>query len=155
MSDHQLILSVFPDEKAADIAAAGLKESDMGLGDAIGVLVLDEHGKLKVDKVGSRSIVKGAAIGGVLTLLGPAVLGVGLIGGGAAGALHHKNLGLSDDDKARLTAELREGKAAVGVLVPADRAPGILDWLTELGGTPEAHVLSDEAVAAASEPAAV
>ena len=67
----------------------------------------------KQDKVGARSTGKGAAIGGVLLLLGPAALGVGIIGGAAAGALHHKSLGLSDADKARLTTELTAGKAAV------------------------------------------
>jgi uncharacterized membrane protein len=150
MSHRHLVLSVFPDENAADRAAQGLKESGMGQDDAIGVLVLDDKGKLKQDKMGARSIPKGAAIGGVLTLFGPAVLGVGLIAGGAAGALHHKNLGLSDEDKDRLTTELRGGKAALGVLAPEERAPGIMDWLTELGGTPETHALSGEAVDAAS-----
>jgi len=150
MSDRHLVLAVFPDELTADRAAAGLKESGMGQDDAIGVLVLDADGRLKQDKVGARSIPKGAAIGGILMLLGPALLGVGIIGGGAAGALHHKNLGLSDGDKARLTVALQERKAALGVLAPAERAPGIMAWLTELGGTPAAHVLSDEAVRTAT-----
>ena len=154
MSDRHLVLAVFPDERAADSAAEGLKESGMGRDDAIGILALDSDGNIKLDRVGARSTGKGAAIGGVLALLGPAVLGVGLLAGGVAGALHHKNLGLSDDDKARLTAELSDGKAALGVLVAEDRAPGIMAWLVELGATPASHVLSDEAVhAAASETA--
>ena len=95
MADRQLVLAFFPDEPAADNAAAALKDSGIAHGDAIGILALDSHGKLKQDKVGARSTGKGAAIGGVLFLLGPAVLGVGVIGGTAAGALHHKNLGLS------------------------------------------------------------
>lgn len=80
MADRQLVLAVFPDELAADNAAVALKDSGIAEGDAIGILALDSDGKLKQDKVGARSTGKGAAIGGVLFLLGPAVLGVGVIG---------------------------------------------------------------------------
>src|SRR3954470_23044423 len=111
MSDQQLVLGVFPDELAADNAAVAMKDSGIADGDAIGILALDSAGKLKQDKVGTRSTGKGAAIGGVLTLLGPVGLGVGVLGGAAAGALHHKNLGLTDADKARLTTEMNGGKA--------------------------------------------
>ena len=146
MADRQLVLSFFADEPAADNAAAALKDSGIAHGDAIGILALDSNGKLKQDKVGARSTGKGAAIGGVLFLVGPALLGVGVIGGTAAGALHHKNLGLSDADKARLTVELNSGKAAVGVMAHSDTAPAISDELTQLGGTSESHELSDEAL---------
>lgn len=149
MADRQLVLAVFPDELAADNAAVALKDSGIAEGDAIGILALDSDGKLKQDKVGARSTGKGAAVGGVLLLLGPAALGVGVAGGAAAGALHHKSLGLTDADKARLTVELTEGKAAVGVLAHFDTAPAISDRLTQLGGTPEAHQLTDEALQAA------
>lgn len=150
MADRQLILAVFPDELAADNAAVALKESSIAGGDAIGILALDANGKLKQDKVGTRSTGKGAAIGGVLTLLGPVGLGVGVVGGAAVGALHHKNLGLSDADKARLTTELTSGKAAVGVLTKYDTAPAISTELTQLGGVPESHELTDEALEAAA-----
>ncbi len=62
----------------------------------------------------------------------------------------HKNLGLTDADKARLTDELTSGKAAVGVMSPIDTAPTISDQLTELGGEPEAHEPTDEGVQAAT-----
>ena len=150
MADQQLVLAVFPDELAADNAAVALKDSGIAEGDAIGILVLDSDGKLKQDKVGARSTGKGAAVGGVLFLLGPAALGVGVLGGAAAGALHHKSLGLTDADKARLTAELTAGKAAVGVLAHFDTAPAISDRLIQLGGTPEVHQLTDEALQAAA-----
>ena len=146
MANRQLVLAFFPDEPAADDAAAALKDSGIAHGDAIGILALDSHGKLKQDKVGARSTGKGAAIGGVLFLLGPAILGVGIIGGTAAGALHHKNLGLSDADKARLTVELNAGKAAVGVMAHEDTAPAVSDRLAQLGGTPESYELTDEAL---------
>ena len=149
MADRQLVLAVFPDELAADNAAVALRDSGIAEGDAIGILALDSDGKLKQDKVGARSTGKGAAVGGVLFLLGPAALGVGVLGGAAAGALHHKSLGLSDADKARLTVDLTAGKAAVGVLAHFDTAPAISDRLSQLGGTPEVHQLTDEALQAA------
>ena len=147
---RQLVLAFYSDEPAADNAAAALKDSGIAHGEAIGILALDSNGKLKQDKVGARSTGKGAAIGGVLFLLGPAVLGVGVVGGAVAGALHHKNLGLSDADKARLTTELNAGKAAVAVMAHSDTAPAISDQLTQLGGTSESHELSDEALQTAS-----
>ena len=149
MANKQLVLAVFPDELAADSAAAALKESGIAHGDAIGILVLDADGKLKHDKVGARSTGKGAAIGGVVAVLSTAVLGPAVLAGAAVGALHHKNLGLSDADKARLTVELNAGKAAVAVMAPFDTAPAISDRLTELGGTPERHELTDDALQAA------
>ena len=152
MSDRRLVLAVFPDELAAQHrrSAEGLRDHrwrrhwDSGL---------DSEGKLKQDKVGARSTGKGAAIGGVLLLLGPAALGVGVLGGAAAGALHHKSLGLSDADKARITVDLNAGKAAVGVLAHPDTAPALSDKLTQLGGIPEAYQISDEAVQAAKSEA--
>lgn len=149
MAHRQLVLAFFPDEAAADTAAAALKDSGIADGDAIGVLALDSDGKLKQDKVGKRSIGKGATIGGVIAVFSTAVLGPAVLVGAAAGALHHKNLGLSDADKARLTVELNAGKAAVGAMSKADTAPAISDFLTEQGGAPEVHELSDEAVQAA------
>jgi uncharacterized membrane protein len=149
MAHRQLVLAVFPDERAADTAAVALKDSGIADGEAIGILVLDSKGRLKQDKVGARSTGKGAAIGGVLFLAGPAILGVGVLGGTVAGALHHKGLGLNDADKARLTVELNGGQAAVGVLAHYDTAPAISDRLTQLGGSAESYELSDEAIEAA------
>ena len=145
MSDRRLVLSFFPEELAADNAAVALKDSGIAHGDAIGILALDSGGKLKQDKVGARSTGKGAAIGGVIAVFSTAVLGPAVLAGAAVGALHHKNLGLSDADKARLTVELTAGKAAVGVLAHYDTAPAISERLTQLGGAPEAHEVHDEA----------
>src|SRR5436190_24288298 len=79
-----------------------------------------------------------------------AALGAGILGGAFAGGLHHKSLGLSDDDKACLEGELASGKAAVGVLADVQNAPAIGEFLIEFGGAPQTHELSDEAIAAAS-----
>jgi hypothetical protein len=149
MANRQLVLAVFPDEIAADSAAVALKGSGIADGDAVGLLVLDADGKLKQDKVGARSTGKGAAIGGVIAVLGPALLGPAVLAGAAVGALHHKNLGLSDADKARLTVELNAGKAAVCVMAHFDTAPAISDRLTQLGGTSEGHELTEDALQAA------
>jgi hypothetical protein len=157
MANRQLVLAVFADEVAADSAAVALKASGIADGDAVGILVLDADGKLKQDKVGAHSTGKGAAIGGVIAILGPALLGPAVLGGAAVGALHHKNLGLSDAEKARLAVQLTAGKAAVGVMAHFDTAPAIAERLTQLGGTPERHELTDEALeaAAATDRAAV
>ena len=155
MADKQLVLAVFPDELAADSAAAALKDSGIADGDAIGILALDADGKLKQDKVGAHSTGKGAAIGGVIGVFTAAFLGPAVLGGMAVGALHHKNLGLSEGDKARLTVELQAGKAAVGVMSDADTASAIADRLTQLGGAPERHEVTDETLQAAGDTAAV
>ena len=155
MASRQLVLAVFPDELAADSAAAALKDSGIADGDAIGILALDSDGKLKQDKVGAHSTGKGAAIGGVIAVFSTALLGPAVLTGVAVGALHHKNLGLSDADKARLTVELSgTGKAAVGVMAHDDTASAISDRLTQLGGATESHELSDDALEAASTAAA-
>ena len=120
MSDNQVILAVFADEAAADAAVESLKAWDKASDEikltSIGVLVLDDKGALKVHKMGSRSKAKGAGIGLVLAALTPATLLVGVVGGAVLGAFHHKGLGMSAEDKARIGEELSGGKAAVGVL---------------------------------------
>ena len=150
MSDKQLVIAIFPDEVAADRAAVALKDSGTAKGDAVGILALDSEGNVKQDKVGARSSGKGAAIGGALWLLGPVGIGVGVLGGTAVGAMHHKGLGLTDADKERLKGELAAGKAAVGVLAHYDTVPGVTDQLNELGGQPEAYEITDEALEAAA-----
>lgn len=150
MTDRQLVISVFPDETAADAAATTLKDSGLASGDALGILVLDKEGKLKQEKIGKRSTLKGGGVGAVLALLTPVGMGVGLAGGAAAGALHHKGLGLTSDDKMRITNELTAGKAAVGVLTKWEDEPVVSDKLAELGGTSEAHLVTDEGLEAAA-----
>ena len=123
-----------------------LKGSALVPADAIGVLVLDGDGELKVDKAGTRGTGMGAAIGAVLLLLGPAVAGTGVPGGNLLGTLHHKGLGLDENDRDRIVTELKGGKAAVGVLAPAGVAGVVSARLADLGGVPETHAASDEAL---------
>ena len=144
MSNKTVVLAIFSNEAAAETAAESLKDSGVAKKDAIGVLVLDEKGKIKTEKVGKRSMGKGAGIGTALALVTPVGLGVGLIGGGLLGALHHKNLGLDEADRDRIGRELEGGKAAVGVLAPVSETSVVASKLTDLGGTTESHEVSDE-----------
>ena len=158
MSDKQVVISVFENEGAADAAVESLKSwdkvsKDVKLG-AIGVLVLDEKGQVKTQKMGKRSIGKGAGIGVILAVVAPP-LGAGtIVAGGLLGALHRKGLGLDDADKEQISAELASGKAAVGVLARSDEADVIASKLKELGGDSEVHDATDEALeqAAAEAP---
>jgi hypothetical protein len=144
MANKTVVLAIFEDEASADAAATSLTDSGVAHHDAIGVLVLNEKGEIKVEKVGKRSMGKGAGIGLILALFTPIGLAVGLIGGGLLGTLHHKGLGLDQADRERIGQELAGGKAAVGVLAPVSEADFVAGKLTELGGATEAHDVSDE-----------
>jgi hypothetical protein len=148
MADQQqVVLSIFKDEAAADAAAESLKawdiEDDSIKLDAIGVLVLDENGKIKTHKLGRRSTGKGAGIGLVLAIIAPPSLLAGVIGGGILGGLHHKGLGLKAEDRDRIAADLAGGKAAVGVLLADAQAAAITATLVDLGGTTEVIGLAE------------
>ncbi len=157
MANKQVVLALFPDEKAADAAAASLTEWDKLDDDvklkAIAVMALDEDGKLKTDKLGRHyGVVKGAIEGTVLTILlapigGP--LGLTILGG-IIGGVHREGLGLHSDDRDRLSSALTSGQAALGVLVKNDDAGIVSDKLTELGGTPETHDVTEDLEAAAT-----
>jgi hypothetical protein len=157
MPPKQIVLAIFPDEASADAAATTLKSRGAAKGDAIGVLVLDEHGEVKTDKVGSHSAGKGAGIGLVLGLLGPVGIVAGTVGGSLLGLLHHKGLGLTGADRDRVAAELQDGKAAVGVLAGESEALSIEAELSTLGGAVEIYHVTDEVLdeAAASIPDSV
>jgi len=150
MADRQLVLSFFGNEAEADAAATTLKDSGLTSGDAMGILVLDGPFDLKIDKVGARSTAAGAGIGACLLVLGPAALGVGIVGGTVGGALHHKGLKLTDEDKTRIITDLQGGKAAVGVLADFADAGVIEERLTSLGGASSSHDVVDEAAMAAA-----
>ena len=151
MGNKQVVLAVFPDEAAADTAVKSLKDWDKLDDDvklnAIGVLVLDEDGKLKSQKMGRRSWGKGAGIGVVLAALSPPSLIAGALAGGVLGSLHHKGLGIDSAERDQIAGALENGQAAVGALVGDTEASAVSDKLAELGG--ELHILSpsDEAVA--------
>ncbi len=164
---NQLVLAFFTNEDEAEYAVGQIKNWDKAskevkLG-AIGVLVKDENGKIKTHKLGARKGKTGAVLFGLAGLLsgGMTVLG-GAVLGGILGSLFHKGLGMSKEDLARIDGDLNGGKAAVAILATADEAPLVSAKLAELGGAPESHEVTDEAVqeataaveAAPEEPAA-
>jgi hypothetical protein len=159
--DKQLVLGIFKDEAAADAAVESLntwgKDTDGVTLGAVGVLVVDDKGQIKEHKLGKRSGAKGAGIGLVLAVIAPPTLLAGIVGGGILGHFHHKGLGLAAEDRARIIAELQGGKAAIGVLAIPLEAEVISMKLKELGGTPEVHDVSEEALeaVAAAAPEAV
>jgi hypothetical protein len=157
MAQKQVVLGLFADEAAADAAVMALKDWDKASDEikltAIGVLVVDDKGRIKVHKLGKRSVGKGAGIGLVLAIIAPPTLLAGIVGGGVLGAFHHKGLGLTVDDQQRIGAELVGGKAAVGVLATDEEAGAISAKLAELGGTVEAVTVTDEALEAVAEAA--
>ena len=155
MSDKEVVVAIFNDEAAADAAVVSLKAWDKADDDiklnAIGVLVLDDKGKVKTHKLGRRSVGKGAGIGVVLAIIAPPTLLAGILGGGVLGALHHKGLGLKAEERDRIAAQLAEGKAAVGVLAADVQATDISSKLAELGGVPEVYTVTEEVVAEVDE----
>ncbi len=150
MSKKSVVLATFDNESAADSAVQSIKDwdktNDMVKVNAMGVLVLDEHGDVKTHKMGRRSAGKGAGIGVVLAMLTPVGFAAGVVGGGLLGALHHKGLGITEDDRDRIATELENGKAAVGVLANVDQGPAIAMKMQELGGKPEVHGVTDAAL---------
>ena len=116
MAGKTVVLAFFKDEATADDAVESLKswdKADRSIKlDAIGVLALDDKGKIKTHKLGKRSVGKGAGIGLVLAVIAPPTLLAGVIGGGLLGAFHHKGLGLKSADRERIASQLSAGEAA-------------------------------------------
>jgi uncharacterized membrane protein len=77
-----------------------------------------------------------------VTLIGGAV--AGMAGGAVAGALFHKSLGLSDDDKARLEQHLQSGGAALVVMADEDEVEPTQAELAGLGGQVEDYKVPAE-----------
>lgn len=151
MGNKQLVLAFFGTEDAADTAVDAVKKWDKAskeikLG-SIGVLVKDEDGKVKTQKVGAKH-TKTGVLGGVLAavLSGGVSLVGGIVVGGLTGSFFHKGLGLSEEDMTRISNELDGGKAAVAILAEADEAEAVSAKLAELGGQAETHEVTEEAI---------
>lgn len=126
---NNVVIAYYADADTASNAAAQLKAWDKDTKDVKlgGIAILtEENGKLKTHKVGTRDTGKGAGWGtalgatmgvlsGGVTLIGGALAGAAA--GGATGALFHKGIGLSDDDKTELEKKLTDGGAAVVTMV--------------------------------------
>ncbi|MFN8622147.1 MAG: hypothetical protein U0869_15555 [Chloroflexota bacterium] len=155
-TNQQLVLALFENETAADAAAeafvAWVKGNDI-VRRPVGVLTLDDKGQIKEHKLGAkRSGKTGAGVGVVLAVVAPPTIIAGAVAGGVIGHFHHQGLKLSDADRARIATELVGGKAAVGTLVDDEpEAFMVSSKLRELGGHPETHEVSQEAVEAAAD----
>jgi hypothetical protein len=147
--NKHVIIAYFAGAEAATDAAKQLHKwdkahSDIKLGGA-GVLTWAD-GKIKTKKVGNRAggtgakwgVILGVATGilsGGVTLLGGAAMG--LVGGAVVGSLFHKQLGLTDTDKARLEQHLRDGGAALVVMADSLEVAPTTTELVRLGGQVE------------------
>jgi uncharacterized membrane protein len=158
MAKKQLVLAFFESEAAADEAANQVQQwdkanKDIKLG-AIGVLVKDDKGKVKTHKLGRRHTGVGAVLGAIAgAVSGGFTMVTGFIVGSIMGFFYRQGLGMSKDDIARIGSELDGGKAAVGVLVEAEEGPEVTTKLAELGGKPETHEVSEEALEQVQEAA--
>jgi hypothetical protein len=152
MADHRMVLGIFPDEASADVAVKALmawEKSENVVSRPVGVLVSDDTGQVKEHRLGARSGKAGAGIGLVLAAIAPPTLLAGMVGGSLIGHFKHRGLGLTDADRDRIAGELAGGKAAIGVLVEEDPEAAMISLkLQELGGIPEIHEITEEALEA-------
>ncbi len=164
--NRNLIVAYFPDVDAADKAARQLKHWDketkaVKLG---GMGILSEHkGKLKTHYVGYRAAGTGAKWGtilgatgglatGVMALAGVLTGGIGLIPGAIAGlavgtvggAMFHKRVKMTDEDRARLENHLRSGGAALAVMADDFEVEPTKAEITGLGGAVESYLIPDD-----------
>jgi uncharacterized membrane protein len=152
--NQELVLGFFENETAAENAAKELQDMDRAVKgikfDNIGILVKDDKGKIKTQKLGKRHTGAGIALGGIAAVMtGGASLLAGAAIGGAIGHFAQKGLGMSKDDLNRISSELDGGKAAVGILVHESEAKAVASWMEGVGGKPESYTVSEEAVAEA------
>ena len=139
-----VIIDYFHGADKADDAADSLKawdkdNDDVKLG---GIAILTwEDGKMKTRKVGTRATGKGAgwgtALGAVVGVLsgGVTLIGGALVGaaaGTATGALFHKGVGLTDEDKNQLEEKLKSGGAALVVMASDDELDATKQFLNGL-----------------------
>lgn len=154
--NRHVIISYFSAVDKADAAANQLKAWDKA-NDAVklgGVGILYwEDGEIKTHKVGARAAGTGAKWGTILgvatgilsggvTLIGGAVAGVA--GGAVLGALFHKHLGLSDEDKARLGEHLQKGGAALVAMADEHEVEATQAEIESLGGVVESYLVPEE-----------
>ncbi len=154
--NNQLVVSYYENRGMAEEAAESLKKwdkanSDIKLG-AVAVLGLDEYGTLKADEIGQRDTGKGALWGAAIgTAVGVLTAGVGVIPGlligtavgGGAGALNHKSLGMTDEDRAKMVDQLRHGGAALAVMADDFEVAAVEAEMARLGGRSEHYRIPD------------
>ena len=142
--DSQLLIAYFPSANEAQAAGQYLKEwdkerKDIELG-AMSIITMNEKGELAEEQIGARKIGKGAKwgvlAGAALGILsgGVALVGGALVGlavGALSGSLFHKEIGMTDEDQARLEKHLREGGAALAVMMDLDEMESTIHELNK------------------------
>lgn len=155
----QLLIAYFPTTEAAHQAAEDVKEWDknlikIDLG-AIGILTMDKDGKIKTEKIGDRAAGKGAKWGllagavtgiftGGLTLVGGALAGLAI--GSVTGALFHRGLGMTDEQKDQLETHLKDGGAALAVITPEEQVQPTISVLATRSDEISVFQMEDETV---------
>jgi uncharacterized membrane protein/predicted flap endonuclease-1-like 5' DNA nuclease len=158
--NRNLIVAYFDTADEADAVAVKLKlwdkdRKDIKLG-GMGIITMEDD-KLKIDKVGARAAGTGAKWGTILGAAGGLAAGlltggIGLIPGAIAGlglgtgtgALFHKRVGLTDEDKARLEDHFRKGGAALAVMADDFEVEPTKTEIAELGGKVENFTVPEE-----------
>jgi uncharacterized membrane protein len=131
---NHLVVAYFATAEAAEDTASFVKEWDKNIIEidlgAIGILTMDDDGKVKTKKVGDHAAGKGAKWGlvagavtgiftGGLTLIGGALAGLAI--GAVAGAMFHRGLGMTDGQKEDLETHLKNGGAALVIVTPPEQ----------------------------------
>jgi uncharacterized membrane protein len=153
-----MVVAYYVNDDVAHGAAEALKKWDdandaIELG-AIAVLTVNPNtGELEAQDVGQRNTKKGAlwgtAIGaavgilsGGIALIPGMILGAG--GGAAIGAMDHKGIGMTDEDRERMAENLRRGGAALAVMADDFEVEATKEELARGGGVVEAYDVPDE-----------
>jgi len=171
--NRNLIVAYFADVDTADSAAQQLKRWDKSIKEiklgGMGIIT-EEDGELKTHLVGARAAGTGAKWGtiigatggfatGVMAVMGILTGGIGLIPGAvaelavgaASGALLHKRIGMTDEDRAKLQAHLKDGGAALAVMVDDYEVESTKKEIDNLGGDLDHFVLPEEVMAEVDE----
>ena len=163
--NDRTVVAYYHNEDAAEYAAEELKKWDKANADvklgAVAIVTLDpKTGELKTDEVGQRKGKRGAlwgtalgAVAGLMTgglALVPAVL-VGAGGGGAVGAMLHKKVGMSDEDREKMAANLRGGGAVLVAMADDFEVAATEAEMVRTGGSVTSYVLPEETKIAVAE----
>jgi len=153
---NNVVISYFAGQDLAATAGDEIRDWDKANDDiklgGIGILTWKD-GEIKTNKLVRASSGAGAKWGMALgvtagILSGGATLVAGAVAGATVGAvsakLFHKNIGLTDEDKARLEQRLSTGSAALVVMAADDEVEPTKTELAALGGEVEAYRVPEE-----------